>query len=101
MSYITPKVTPHAIIRRTHRYIVIELVKDASFDGWSKSECDYVFYDKLKTAVISLIAKTPNGKFVCSGMGLYSQDTVLDGWEEVMKFVPAESKACERAFTGR
>ena len=101
MAYPTPKVDPHKIILRSNRYIVIELAKDASFDGWSKNDCDFVFYDKLRTAVISLITQSPDGKLVCTGMGLYSNATSVENWQEVMKYVPAESKACERAFMGR
>lgn len=101
MAYKTPHVSTNSIILRSRRYLVIALADGASFDGWTKEDCDYVFYDKLKTAVISLITKGSDGKLVCQGLGLYSSPEVVEDLEAAMAWAPYEAKQCEKAAMGR
>ena len=101
MAYKTPHVGTNSIVLRSNRYIVIALADGGSFDGWTKKDCDYVFYDKLKTAVISLITRRADGKLVCQGLGLYSSPKVVENLEAAMAWAPYEAKQCEKAAMGR
>ena len=101
MAYKTPHVGTNSIVLRSRRYIVIALADGTSFDGWTKKDCDYVFYDKLKTAVTSLITMRTDGKLVCQGLGLYSSPKIVADLEAAMAWVPYEAKQSEKAFMGR
>jgi hypothetical protein len=101
MSYRTPQVDLNKIVYRSNRFVVIEIADGAAFDGWTRQECDFVCYDKLKTCVISRITRLADGKLECHGMGLYSTPKVFASIQDAMAWIPEESRLCEQAFLGR
>ena len=56
-KYIRPDLGKNSLAYRGLRYWLIEIAPDNEFEGWKKSDCDFVLFDCLLGGLVALAKK--------------------------------------------
>ncbi|MBT4700057.1 MAG: hypothetical protein HOB79_03210 [Rhodospirillaceae bacterium] len=61
-KYIRPDLGKNSLAYRGLRYWLIEIAPDNEFEGWKKSDCDFVLFDCLLGGLVALAKKNEGGR---------------------------------------
>ena len=89
MKYTQPKLNGNNVIYKGKRYWIFES-NENDFQGFNKSDCELIFYDKLYDGVLALITKV-NTKKTSWKADLLTHVEIsytFDSMEDLIKSVP-------------
>ena len=61
-KYIRPDIGKNSLAYRGLRYWLIEIAPDNEFEGWKKSDCDFVLFDCLLGGTAALAKNTEGSR---------------------------------------
>jgi hypothetical protein len=73
--YTRPDIGKNSLAYRGLRYWLIEISPDNEFEGWNKSDCDYVLFDCLLGGVAALAKEIEGGRISGSIIAHVESDT--------------------------
>ncbi len=100
-KYIRPDIGKNTLAYRGLRYWFIETESESDFEGWRKSDCDYVLFDCLLGGVTAL-AKEIEGGRICGNIIAHVDNGTLEfsSIRDAVRGLAAEAEQYGNAVSG-